>query len=208
MKNLFQTFLSWFRKKPEEPSEQILPKMSLKDAFLKEYAMFQPPTFSTPSPEPAGTPSTLPSLKEAFLEEIAPLPKLPDISLKPTPQEFQSLYYRISTSPTSTSVPSSFLDKAGEFLKWGVDTFLKYHTMRQSQRFYSDLAKAQIEAKKAEQAIAEAQARIAQLQKEALEEEKGEEKKLSQEALKKYAPYLLPIAVGLTVVMILTARKK
>ena len=167
---------------------------------------------SSPTPPPAGTPKTV-NIKWDISRWKGTKP--PEVVTVVPPEKvaekLPSLSYEIApwTAPKASVLSSpSFLDKAGEYLKWGVDTFLKYRTMKESQKFYSKLAEAQIEAKKAEQAIAETQARIAQLQKEALKEEKGKEKKLSQEALKKYTPYLLPIAVGLTVAMILTARKK
>ncbi|OQX87773.1 MAG: hypothetical protein B6D55_02370 [Candidatus Omnitrophica bacterium 4484_70.2] len=166
---------------------------------------------SSPTPPPAGTPRTAKVKWNLPWEGTKP----PETVIVAPPEEvakkLPSISYKIApwTAPKATVLSSpSFLDKAAEFLKWGADTFLKYHTMRESQKFYSKLAEAQLGIKRAEQAIAEAQARIAQLQEKALRKEKEERKILSQEVLKKYAPYLLPIAVGLTVVMILTARKK
>ena len=210
------------------PSEPILPEISLKDAFAKEYNMFNPTTIPTPAPEPAGTPFTLstkleiPSLTESFLQQTAPSLPLPTLTSPTTftditkpfevPSQVQSAFYRVEHGlPLSAKVPStssSWLSNILDVLKWGTDTFLQYYQTKQSMDYASKMAEAEIESQKAAQAIAEAQARIAQSQAQSQAYQRGISNLLSKEALKKYAPYFIPIAIGLVVAMVLVAKGK
>ncbi len=227
LSNVGKNIVNFFTPGPEifptkASSEPILPEISLKDAFAKKYNMFNPTIIPTPAPEPAGTPFTLstklqiPSLKESFLERTAPSLPVPtsisDITLRMEPRQVESAFYRVQHRlPLSTNLPSTSTDwmsKAWKFLDWGVDNFLKYYSAKQSGRYYSKMAEAQIESEKAAKAIAEAQARVAQAQTQSQAYQREISNLLSKEALKKYSPYLLPVALGLVVTMILVAKGK
>ena len=132
-------------------------------------------------------------------EEVAK--KLPSLSYEILPQ----------ATPRATVVPnqmSDHLSTLSDILKWGTNNFLKYYSTKQSAEYASKMAEADIESQKAAKAIAESQARIAQLQAQQQSYNRGVSNLLSKEALAKYSSFLLPAAVGLTVVMLLIAAEK
>ena len=175
---------------------------------------------SSPTPPPTGTPYTspiaIPSLKETLEERTAPSLLVPsstsDISLKLTPEQTDAAYYRITHDlPVSADVPSSspgWLNTTSDILKWAGNNFLKYYQTKQSMNYASKMAEAEIESQKAAKAIAEAQSRIIQSQQQSQPFLQRAGNMLSQEALKKYSPYLIPIAIGLIATMLLTARRR
>ena len=124
-------------------------------------------------------------------------------------KKLPSLSYKISpaASPTATVLPNQ-LSNVSDILKWGANNFLKYYSTKQSGEYASKMAEAQIESQKAAKAIAESQARIAEAQAKSESYQHGISNLLSKEALGKYSPYLVPLAIGAVIVMILITRRK
>jgi len=164
-----------------------------------------------PAPEPAGTPKT------QAVAYVKPWADKPAIALSPqdvvAPTEVAKLIpeYGYAIAPTAFAAPppqKSFFEEVWQTLEWPVETFLKYQQSKQAMEYGMKLAEMEAESYKAAQAIAEAQARAAQQQAETEKYRQDWRRYLSAEAVKKAAPYLLPIAIGITAVVLLTARKK
>ena len=172
--------------------------------------IFKPSTKSSPSPLPTGTPKTAEVKWDPNRWRGTRPPEVITIAPpKEVAKKLPSLSYEIApwTAPRA-NVASSFLNKVWDVLKWPTETFLKYYQTKKSLEYASKLAEAEIQSQKAAQAVAEAQQRIAQIQHLSEQQQAGLSNILSEEALRKYGKYFVPIALGLVVTMLLIAREK
>lgn len=173
------------------------------------FKVFMPWTWgATPTPPPTGTPKTTATPATV----VYPFGPDKPINVYPShlPQVVGPYGVALPTWAETSKPPpgKSFFEQVGEFFNWGTEMFIKYQQSKTSSDYARSVAKMEAEAIKAQQAIAEAQARIAAYGAGQQQYAADWGNYLSAESLKKYSPYLIPIAIGFVTIMLIASRKE